>query len=143
MDGWTVLQLFVDRYETNPKIGASFTKFLTVAREIRGSAIVRIDRETELEDRSGLVVCPARVVSRPDDPRAWFAVQTRYVDAIEQHGRPDRWAVIRRSEPTAHGAPPILIVALRGDRGVGLVMPTTCEGSGLVAAPLDGDEVPA
>lgn len=122
--------VFVDAYERDDTMRAIFRRFLRNDKGIKGSRYVAIEREPlESENEPGMTCYRARV-EHDDNPRAWYAVQACYVDAAEQHTRPDRWAVVQRSGPSEHPIAPLLL-GLRGEQGVALLMPVTAAGSAI------------
>lgn len=127
--------VYVDRYEHDPKIKGALNAILGRAMQPRGSAYATIDRSVELESADeGVLSYRVRVDSEPENPRAWYAVQTRYVEMIERHARPDRWAIAQPHHPPDRPRPPF-VMALRGKQGVGLIVPMTCPGSAIELAP--------
>jgi hypothetical protein len=125
--------IYVDRYERDPDAHRWITNMLRSSMRVKGSAYASIDRSVELENEDGVLSYRVRIDGERD-PRAWFAVQKRYIEAVERHARPERWAVLQRPYTPERPVPPV-VFALRGKQAVGLIMPMTCPGSGMEAAP--------
>lgn len=127
------LCVYVDAYERDDTMRPSLTKLLSNDRRIGGSRYVSIERDDPLyaSNEPGMA-CYAARVNNEDNPRAWYAVQDRYVNAAEQYTNPDRWAVVQRSGTTTNPIVP-LIIGLRGAQGVALLMPVTANGSAIEA----------
>jgi hypothetical protein len=136
------LCVFVDSYEPAPGFADTLAKTLTTCMDCRGNKYCEIDRSVErVGEDSGLVSYAARIPGETS-PRAWLAVQKPYVEAIERHARPDRWAW-SQLPPSPDGTVRAPVVwALRGERnqGVGLIMPMTCPGSAIEMTPHEQDD---
>lgn len=124
--------VFVDVYEPYPSMVESLGETLKRAMQHRGNRLVTIEHEAFPHPHDDVAaLCRARVTGETAE-RAWVALQKPYVDAIERHCRPDRWAWFQMSAPGEPVKAPI-IWALRGERnqGVGLIMPVSFTGSAI------------
>lgn len=121
--------MFVDTYEDDPGIHAVLVKALRRYASYDHCASVSVDRErTEHAEESGLTYYTARIDGERH-PKAWVAVQDRYVDAVCRHARPTRWLWMAQAPSDPPSLP--IIAALRGDQIVGFVMPLVCPGSAI------------
>lgn len=121
--------MFVDAYEPDATIHGVFTRFMGRAMARHRRAIVTVERESFDHPNEIGATCYRARIADDDDPNAWLAVQTRYIDAIERHANPTRWCWFGPDPDDDMVAP--YLMALRGDQVVGIVMPMGCTGSAL------------
>lgn len=120
---------FVDAYERDADMRGKLTRFIEGGRQMRGNRYATLEREPlDSKTEPGLTVYRVRVDDE-DSPRAWFAINARYAEAIEKHTRTDRWLVVQRADQRT-----AMLIALRGSQGVAMVMPMTARGSAIELA---------
>lgn len=137
------LCVFGDAYEPDPRVADTLSKVLV--KSVGDGRVARLDIDKaepiEAGGEPGLLIYRA-TINGSTDPHGWVGLNASFVDLVDDEAKPDRWVLrgVRNAPPVgsvlpSSDAPPVL--ALRGSRLVGVVMPIACNESAIGVAPVE------